>query len=198
MRKQVRHSNVRSSKPRRPGEIRPNPILCLQTGHIGRSATPAELGITCSLNSTTIPLKMRGFAERLVNLHLPVRGGALKAIACRHIGAVELFLSPVVPAACTQLHLQCDSIFRSPNRSFRNGLPASRLVCRAALQTRGFTVPIFQAPMFAGRGVLTLPRKRQWKIPPKSKSSTVPINYGSRPENPKAGIRNSITRRKRS
>ena len=32
------HSKVRSSKPRWPGEIRANPILCLQVGHNGRSA----------------------------------------------------------------------------------------------------------------------------------------------------------------
>ncbi len=37
MRWQVRHSNVRSSKPRSPGEMRANPILCLQVRHIGRS-----------------------------------------------------------------------------------------------------------------------------------------------------------------
>jgi len=35
---QVLHSKVRSSKPRLPGEIRANPILCLQVGHDGRSA----------------------------------------------------------------------------------------------------------------------------------------------------------------
>jgi hypothetical protein len=34
---QVRHSKVRSSKPRFPGEIRASPILCLQVRHIGRS-----------------------------------------------------------------------------------------------------------------------------------------------------------------
>jgi hypothetical protein len=34
---QVPHSKVRSSKPRSPGEIRANPILCLQVRHIGRS-----------------------------------------------------------------------------------------------------------------------------------------------------------------
>jgi hypothetical protein len=44
MRWQVRHSNVRCSNPRSPGEIRANPILCLQVGHIGRS--PLELRIT--------------------------------------------------------------------------------------------------------------------------------------------------------
>ena len=32
------HSKVRSSTPRLPGEIRANPILCLQVGHDGRSA----------------------------------------------------------------------------------------------------------------------------------------------------------------
>ena len=37
MRWQVRHSKVRSSKPRSPGEMRANPILCLQVRHIGRS-----------------------------------------------------------------------------------------------------------------------------------------------------------------
>jgi hypothetical protein len=37
MRWQVRHSKVRSSKPRSPGEIRVTPILCLQVRHIGRS-----------------------------------------------------------------------------------------------------------------------------------------------------------------
>jgi hypothetical protein len=35
---QVLHSKVRSSTPRLPGEIRANPILCLQVGHDGRSA----------------------------------------------------------------------------------------------------------------------------------------------------------------
>ena len=42
MRWQVEHSNVRSSKPLSPGEIRPSPILCLQVGHDGRSIT--EMG----------------------------------------------------------------------------------------------------------------------------------------------------------
>jgi hypothetical protein len=36
-RSQVEHSKVRCSKPRSPGEIPANPILCLQVGHIGRS-----------------------------------------------------------------------------------------------------------------------------------------------------------------
>jgi len=40
----VLHSKVRSSTPRLPGEIRANPILCLQVGHDGRSAM--ELLIT--------------------------------------------------------------------------------------------------------------------------------------------------------
>jgi hypothetical protein len=35
---QVAHSNVRASKPRSPGEMRASLILCLQVGHIGRSA----------------------------------------------------------------------------------------------------------------------------------------------------------------
>jgi hypothetical protein len=34
---QVLHSKVCCSNPRSPGEIRANPILCLQVGHIGRS-----------------------------------------------------------------------------------------------------------------------------------------------------------------
>jgi hypothetical protein len=37
MRSQVEHSNVRSSNPRVPGEIRAKAIVCLHTGHIGRS-----------------------------------------------------------------------------------------------------------------------------------------------------------------
>src|SRR5258708_1916781 len=41
---QVLHSKVRSSRPRLPGDIRVNPILCLQVGHDGRSAM--ELLIT--------------------------------------------------------------------------------------------------------------------------------------------------------
>jgi hypothetical protein len=43
MRWQVLHSNVRSSNPRSPGEIRANPILCLQVGHIGRSTMENEV-----------------------------------------------------------------------------------------------------------------------------------------------------------
>jgi hypothetical protein len=39
---QVRHSKVRSSKPRLPGEIRANPIPCLQMGQDGRSASENE------------------------------------------------------------------------------------------------------------------------------------------------------------
>jgi hypothetical protein len=41
----VEHSNVRSSNPRAPGEIRASTILCLHTGHIGRSpiASPISL-----------------------------------------------------------------------------------------------------------------------------------------------------------
>jgi hypothetical protein len=42
---QVLHSKVRCSKPRSPREIRANPILCLQVGHIGRSAMERELRI---------------------------------------------------------------------------------------------------------------------------------------------------------
>ena len=41
----VAHSNVRTSIPRSPGEIRANPILCLQTGHIGRSTVEEEIRI---------------------------------------------------------------------------------------------------------------------------------------------------------
>ncbi|MEY9399500.1 RNA polymerase sigma factor (sigma-70 family) [Bradyrhizobium japonicum] len=36
VRSQVEHSNVRSSKPRLPGETRAKAIRCLHTGHIGR------------------------------------------------------------------------------------------------------------------------------------------------------------------
>jgi hypothetical protein len=43
---QVRHSKVRSSKPRVPGEILANPILWLQEGHIGRSTMEDEVRMT--------------------------------------------------------------------------------------------------------------------------------------------------------
>jgi hypothetical protein len=45
VRSQVEHSNVRSWNPRVPGEIRATAILCLHTGHIGRSliASPITL-----------------------------------------------------------------------------------------------------------------------------------------------------------
>jgi hypothetical protein len=101
----------------------------LQTGHIGRSATPVEIGITCSLNSTILPLKMRGFAERLVNFCLPVRG-KLKAIACRHIGAVELFLSPscrrhIRRSTTTRFNIPVTKSFRQERSSdFAIGLPS--------------------------------------------------------------------------
>ena len=45
MRRQVRHSKVRSSKPRSPGEIRASPILCLQVGQDGRSVIENETRI---------------------------------------------------------------------------------------------------------------------------------------------------------
>jgi hypothetical protein len=53
MRWQVEHSNVRSSKPLSPGEIRPNPILCLQVGHDGRSIT--EMGTRTTQTPGTEP-----------------------------------------------------------------------------------------------------------------------------------------------
>ena len=49
---QVLHSKVRSSAPRLPGEIRANPILCLQVGHDGRSAM--EVLITTQHSEPTI------------------------------------------------------------------------------------------------------------------------------------------------
>jgi hypothetical protein len=59
MRWQVRHSKTRSSKPRSPGEIRVNPILCLQVRHIGRS-TMDEIRIAQT------PLKPYGFPRMAV------------------------------------------------------------------------------------------------------------------------------------
>jgi hypothetical protein len=43
MRWQVEHSNVRSSKPRFPAEIRASLKLCLQIGHMGRPIVKAKL-----------------------------------------------------------------------------------------------------------------------------------------------------------
>jgi hypothetical protein len=45
MRWQVLHSKVRSSKPRSPGELRTNAILCLQLGQDGRSRIKDEIRI---------------------------------------------------------------------------------------------------------------------------------------------------------
>src|SRR5258708_19256865 len=45
MRSQVLQSKVCSPKPLLPGEIRANPILCLQGRHIGRSTMEDELRI---------------------------------------------------------------------------------------------------------------------------------------------------------
>jgi hypothetical protein len=45
-RRQVAHSKVRCSKPNLPGEIRANPILCLQVGQDGRSAIEDTIRIT--------------------------------------------------------------------------------------------------------------------------------------------------------
>jgi hypothetical protein len=47
---QVLHSKVRSSTPRLPGEIRANPILCLQVGHDGRSAVEVLIHLTSRAN----------------------------------------------------------------------------------------------------------------------------------------------------
>jgi hypothetical protein len=56
---QVAHSKVRISTPRSPGEIRANPILCLQTGHIGRSAMELELRITRITRRNDIRVSLR-------------------------------------------------------------------------------------------------------------------------------------------
>src|SRR5438552_18679926 len=59
MRWQVRHSKVRSSKPRSPGEIRASPIPCLQVRHIGRSTMD-------DIRIAQPPLKPYGFQRGLV------------------------------------------------------------------------------------------------------------------------------------
>jgi hypothetical protein len=43
---QVEHSKVRSSNPRSPGEMRANAILCLHTGHMGRSWIELPITLT--------------------------------------------------------------------------------------------------------------------------------------------------------
>src|SRR5258705_2017894 len=48
------HSKMRSSKPRSPGEMRANPILCLQVGHDGRSAMADEIRITLQPRILTV------------------------------------------------------------------------------------------------------------------------------------------------
>jgi hypothetical protein len=69
MRWQVAHSNVRTSTPRSPAEIRANPILCLQAGHIGRSTMEQELRITHH------PPKRYAFQHTLVS---PAADSAIK------------------------------------------------------------------------------------------------------------------------
>jgi hypothetical protein len=60
VRSQVEHSNVRSSNPRVPGEMRLSAILCLHVGHIGRSLTKSPI---------TVPHEITGKTELAV-LHL--------------------------------------------------------------------------------------------------------------------------------
>ncbi len=51
---QVEHSNVRSSNPRVPGEIRAKAILCLHTGHIGRSLTKSPITVPHEIIGKTV------------------------------------------------------------------------------------------------------------------------------------------------
>ena len=64
VRSQVEHSNVRTSKPRSPGEMRASAIRCLHVGHIGRSLvglpmTPWPEGIIPKL-----PLRAAKYARQ--------------------------------------------------------------------------------------------------------------------------------------
>jgi hypothetical protein len=63
VRSQVEHSKVRSSNPRVAGEIRASAILCLHTGHIGRSLTNSPI---------TVPHEITG-KTKLAVLHLSSR-----------------------------------------------------------------------------------------------------------------------------
>jgi hypothetical protein len=54
VRSQVEHSNVRSSNPRVPGEIRAKAILCLQTGHIGRSLIKSPITVPHEIIGKTV------------------------------------------------------------------------------------------------------------------------------------------------
>jgi hypothetical protein len=70
MRWQVAHSNVRTSTPRSPAETQANPILCLQTGHIGRSIMEIALRITLH------PLKPYAFQRNFI-VRQPTLGSAI-------------------------------------------------------------------------------------------------------------------------
>ncbi len=72
VRPQVAHSNVRSSNPRSPGEIRAKAIRCLHTGHIGRSLVKPTiyiLGLIMTLSGTGISIHLtlaRFFLHRVL------------------------------------------------------------------------------------------------------------------------------------
>src|SRR5258708_15275322 len=59
---QVLHSKVRSSRPRFPGDIPGNPILCLQVGHDGRSAIGMLITPRQSQANDKYDLKFRTYA----------------------------------------------------------------------------------------------------------------------------------------
>ena len=69
VRPQVEHSNVRISNPRRPAEMRANAILCLQTGHIGRS-----FGEPIRFTSASYDFSLRKFDRQFSSSwNVPVR-----------------------------------------------------------------------------------------------------------------------------
>jgi len=94
VRSQVEHSNVRSSKPRPPGEMRPSAMRCLHAGHMGRSLIESPITRTpgdhrqgrtyCSLSkehwdafssAVSIPWNGRGGSRLFYR-------AALKCVAC--------------------------------------------------------------------------------------------------------------------
>ena len=101
----MRHSKVRSSKPRSPGEIRASPILCLQVGQDGRSAIEMIITQHPTINdrgseefwSVRLPTLGQNFDASLASQEPRAvfeRGGSLRPIGgvalCRSVQEAEI------------------------------------------------------------------------------------------------------------
>lgn len=93
VRSQVEHSNVRSSKPRVPGEVRAKAILCLHVGHIGRSLIKLPITVPQDHRKTELTVLYLSRTGRLFQARSRSRGtgrrepvdpaAAMKCVAAR-------------------------------------------------------------------------------------------------------------------